>query len=535
MGRHSLPDQYGAGGSDPRRSARRRTTAVAAVLVLTVVAGAGVALEGGLLPLGSSCQDDPVRLTVAASPDLAPALRAAAQRARAADLTSDGRCVAVTVRPRESYEVADTLLAGEDPGAEVWVPDSEVWIQRLTQDGGPVDVTTVGQVATTPVGVAMLPAAAESLGWPKKTYGWLELAEAGLGGDSLRLGAADPARSATGLLALTRLSASAAQAEAGQARTGALMKALSQRISEGDGQLLDTLTRAGSDTGQGDDPSRNQALVVSEQTVFAYNSGAGGSSRGNGDGPGDGVGTGGDGDGNGGSRSLNLFYPQDGSPRLDYPYTLLDQTGLTTDESRAAIRFMSYLRDPGQLRLLERHGFRTSEGVVPEALVARAGGKGPQPYGEPPGRPVSASALQEALGVWTITVRSARITTVVDASASMSEPVPGTGKSRMEVTKASLLQALATFKPDDEIGLWDFAAELDGDTRTTASECRPNGSAIVRTAGPSATLCRRRSTTWRRCRTARPACTTPRSPRTGPRPPPTPRAGSTPWSSSPTE
>ncbi|QOV39754.1 VWA domain-containing protein [Streptomyces ferrugineus] len=437
MGRHSLPDQYGAGASDPRRRARRRTVAIATVLVLAVAGGTAAAVRGGLLSFGSSCQDDPVRLTLAASPDLAPALESAAKRAREADLTSDGRCVAVTVSAREPYKVTDTLLAGKDPGAEVWVPDSEVWLQRLTATGGTADVSTVGHVASTPVGVAMEPTVAKSLGWPEKTYGWLELAGAALRDNSLRLGAADPARSATGLLALTRLSTAAAGVEGGDTQAAAMMKALSQRISDSDGQVLDTLPRDSSGTEQGN-PRRNQALVVSEQAAYAYNTAA-------------------DGD-----RSLDFFYPKDGSPRLDYPYALLEQTGLTTDQSRAAIRFMSYLDDPPQRRLLERHGFRTSDDEVPDALVAGAGGSGPQPYAEPAARPASAVALQETLGVWTITVQSARITTVVDASASMSEPVPGSGRSRMDVTKAALQRALATFTAEDEIGLWDFSTKLDG-------------------------------------------------------------------------
>ncbi|MFE6176601.1 substrate-binding and VWA domain-containing protein [Streptomyces sp. NPDC056464] len=443
MGRHSLPDQYAAGGSgprrrDPRRRARRRPMAIATVLVLTVAGGTAAAVRGGLLSFGSSCQDDAVRLTLAASPDLAPALETAAKRARQADLTSDGRCVAVTVSARESYEVADTLQAGQDPGAEVWVPDSELWLQRPTADGGTADVSTVGHVASSPVGVAMVPTAAKALGWPKKTYDWLGLAGAALRDDSVRLGAADPARSATGLLALARLSTAAGGVESGGTQAAAMMKALSQRVSDSDGQVLESLPRDSSGTEQGN-PKRNQALMVSEQAAYTYNSGA---------------------DGGG---SLDFFYPKDGSPRLDYPYALLDQTGLTTDESRAAIRFMSYLRDPRQLRLLERYGFRTSDDEVPDALVTRAGGSGPQPYAEPAGRPTSAVALQETLGVWTITVQSARITTVVDASASMSEPVPGSGRSRMDVTKASLSQALATFTAEDEVGLWDFSTKLDGD------------------------------------------------------------------------
>ncbi|MEV2211787.1 substrate-binding and VWA domain-containing protein [Streptomyces sp. NPDC050997] len=448
MGRHSLPDQYGAGGSAPRPRARRRTMAVATVLVLTVAGGTAAAVQSGLLSFGSSCQDDPVRLKLAASPDLAPALTTAATRARADDLTSDGRCIAVTVTARDAYKVTNSLLAGEKPDMQVWVPDSDLWVQRLTAGSGAAELSQVGNVASTPVGMAMVPTAAKSLGWPQKTYNWLELAGAAMQDDSLKLGAADPARSATGLLALTRLSSAAAQSEDGDGggdrdgdgdtQAAAMMKALAQRTSDTDGQVLETLPRDSSASEQGN-PKRNQALVLTEQAAFAYNSSA------------DHAG------------SLDLFYPKDGSPRLDYPYTLVAQAGLTTDQSRAAIRFMSYLRQPEQRRLLARHGFRASDDEVSDTLVAKAGGSGPQPYAEPAVEPAAAETLEETLGMWTITVQSARITTVVDASSSMSEQVPRTERSRMDVTKASLLRALATFTPEDEIGLWKFSTKLDGD------------------------------------------------------------------------
>ncbi|MFJ1970373.1 substrate-binding and VWA domain-containing protein [Streptomyces sp. NPDC087903] len=437
MGRHSLPDQYGAGGSDPRVRARRRTVAVATVLVLTVAGGAATAVRSGLLSFGSSCQDDPVRLKLAASPDLAPALSAAARQARAANITSDGQCVAVTVTARDSYKVTDTLIAGKRSDVQMWVPDSDVWVQRVTANRTATQVTSAGNVASTPVGVAMVPAAAKSLGWPRKTYSWIELAGATLRDDSLKLGAADPARSATGLLALTRLSTAAAGVKDGDTQAAAMMKTLSQRTSDTDGQVLDTLPRDSSGTEQGN-PKRNQALVLTEQSAFTHNASA--------DSAGD----------------LDMFYPKDGAPRLDYPYTLVDQSHLSTDQSRAAIRFMTYLRQPAQRRLLEKLGFRTSD-EAPAAVVARAGGSSPQPYGESAPQPASETAVEEALGMWTITVQSARITTVVDASSSMSEPVRDTGRSRMDVTRTSLLQALATFTPEDEIGLWKFSTKLDGD------------------------------------------------------------------------
>ncbi|MCX4760480.1 substrate-binding and VWA domain-containing protein [Streptomyces sp. NBC_01275] len=438
MGRHSLPDQYGAGGSDPRPRRRRRSVALATALVLTVAGSAAAAVQSGLLSFGSSCREHPVRLTVAASPDLAPALTVAAKQARDSGLTSDGQCLAVTVSARESSEVTDTLAAGKDPHAQVWVADSDLWVQRVTADHGATQVTVTGNVASTPVGVAMTPTAAKSLGWPKKTYSWLELAGATLRDDSVRLGAADPARSATGLLALTRLSAAATAVKDGDTLAAAMMKTLSQHASATDPQVLRTLPRDASAAEQ-DNPERNQAVVVTEQAAFTHNSAAEAGAR------------------------LDLFYPKDGSPRLDYPYTLVDKTRLSTDESRAALRFMTYLRLPEQHRLLREHGFRTSDYDAPRAVVTTAGGRSPQPYAEPAAQPASDTAVEEALGMWTITVQSARLTTVVDASSSMAEPVPGTGRSRMDVTKASLLRALAAFTPDDEIGLWEFSAKLDGD------------------------------------------------------------------------
>ncbi|MGW1396550.1 substrate-binding and VWA domain-containing protein [Streptomyces nigra] len=437
MGRHSLPDQYGAGSGDPGRRAFRRRLALVTAVALTVAGGTAAAVGEGLLTFGASCQDDAVRLTLAASPEVAPALKTAAERARRAGLTSDGRCVAVTVTAREPHRIAEALSADEDPGAEVWVPDSQAWVQRLTADGGTAEVSTIGNVAASPVGVAMVPAAAKKLGWPRRTYTWTELAGETLGDGPVRLGAGDPAHSAAGLLALTRVSAAADATEGGDTRAAALMKALSERVTEGDGQILESLPRDASDS-ESANPRRNQAVVLSEQAAFTYNAATED------------------------ARDLDFFYPEDGAPRLDYPYALLDQTGLTTDESRAAIRFMSYLDDPEQQRLLERYGFRTSDERVPDGLVARAGGSAPQPYAAPVDRPVTAVALQEALGVWEITVRSARITMVVDASASMEERVPGTERSRMDVTRASLRRALNTFTAEDEIGLWDFSTALDG-------------------------------------------------------------------------
>lgn len=305
--------------------------------------------------------------------------------------------------------------------------------------GDGVPITSGESIATSPVALAAVPTAAKSLGWPKKTYSWAELTGAAMESDQVRLGAADPGRSATGLLALTSIGASSEkQGGDSDTRVAATAKLLAQRMSDGDTQVVATLPQDGSDAEQGN-PARNHAVLLSEQAAFAHNAESTGDGK------------------------LDLFYPEDGTPLLDYPFTLVDNQHRTTEEGRAAMRFMTLLFEDDSLSTLKEHGFRTTDGEADEKLVAAAGGRSPQPYDATQPAAPSDETLQKTLGMWTITVQSARLTTVVDASGSMAAIVPGRNQSRMDVTKASLVQALNQFTPNDEIGLWEFATRLDGD------------------------------------------------------------------------
>ncbi|MFD7314144.1 substrate-binding domain-containing protein [Streptomyces sp. NPDC059883] len=439
MGRHSLPDAK-ATGTGRARSPRRRTVSIATALVLAVAAGTGVAAQSGLLSFADSCADAPVRLDLAASPDIAPALRAIADRARQDRVTTDGHCLDVRVEARENYQVAAALADGSGaPGYQVWVPDSDVWVERAKGLGDGISLTPAGTVALSPVTLATVPTAARALGWPRERYTWAELAATATGDDGLLLGSGDPARSATGLLALSSIAESSREEGAdGDTRTAATAELLTQRVSDTDTRVLETLARDDSGAEKGN-PRRNEAVLLSEQAAFAHNS-----------------------EGNG-SAGLHLFYPTDGAPVLDYPYSIVDETELTTDQSRAAMRFMALLGDEGAYRTLRKHGFRVADTALDPALVRTAGALSPQPYDGNDAGPPSSEALQRALGLWTVTVQSARLTTVVDTSGSMAAAVPGRdGQSRMDVTKASLLRALAGFTPEDEIGLWEFSTRLDG-------------------------------------------------------------------------
>ncbi|MCC0576694.1 substrate-binding domain-containing protein [Streptomyces californicus] len=441
MGRHSLPDSHAAEGrrDHPRPGRRRRTVVIATLLVLSVATGTAVAAKGGLWSFSESCEDSAVHLSVVASPDIAPAVRSVAERARADEVRADGRCLEVEVLARDAHKVAAALAAGDaQPDFQVWLPDSELWLERAKGLGEGIPVSPSDSVASSPVAVGMVPSASQALGWPRTTYTWAELVAGTLGSDRVRLGSADPARSATGLLALAGIGASSArQGGDSDTRVAETAKVLAERMSDGDAQVLETLARSDSGAEQGN-PKRNQAVLISEQAAFTHNAEATGGGR------------------------LDLFYPEDGTPLLDYPYTLVNEPELSIPESRAALRFMNLLSDEKAAATFAEHGFRAGDGSAADSLVAAAGGRKPQPYAEPPAEAPSAEELQETLGMWTITVQSARLTTVVDASGSMATLVPGRGQSRMDVTKESLIQALDQFTPNDEIGLWEFATTLDG-------------------------------------------------------------------------
>ncbi|MGW2841027.1 VWA domain-containing protein [Streptomyces sp. NPDC001493] len=444
MGRHSLPDRSAAerpGAASP--PPRRRAVAVAGALVVTVAAGTAVVARGGLLSFSEPCGSDAVRLTVAASPDIAPAVRAVADRAREDEVRTDGRCMDVRVVAADSYKVANTVAAGGKAPYQVWLPDSDLWLDRAKGAGDGIPLTPGDSVATSPVGFAVVPSAAKVLGWPDKRLGWAELVAAALGPDgAVRLGAADPARSATGLLALAAIgAASADQGGDSDTRAAQTAKLLSERMSQSDPQAAGTLAHDDV-AAERDDVKRNQALILSEQAAFAHNAKAGAGGK------------------------VDLFYPKDGAPQLNYPYTLVDETAMTVEQSRTALRLMTLLRESGAGgpgAVLPAHGFRSPDGDAEARIVRAAGGDDPQPYAGAPATAPTAAELQEVLGMWTITVQSARLSTVVDASGSMATPVPGSGESRMEVTKESLLRALSQFTDDDEIGLWEFATTLDGE------------------------------------------------------------------------
>lgn len=209
MGRHSLPDDFATRpNGNSSRPRRRRTAVIATMLVLGVAAGTAFTAQGVLLSFSRSCEGSAVRLSLMTSPDRP--IRACGRRQGAQGPGQVRRALPPCPGRRPQFVPGRrcALRRHPHPGP----PDlaarlrSPAGSRRGTGEGIPI--TPGDSIASSPVTLAVTPSAAKALGRPKKEYSWAELMASTTKSDKVRLGVADPARSATGLLALTGIAAS---------------------------------------------------------------------------------------------------------------------------------------------------------------------------------------------------------------------------------------------------------------------------------------------------------------------------------------
>ncbi|MBB5856567.1 substrate-binding domain-containing protein [Amycolatopsis umgeniensis] len=165
---------------------RRRVLLPLLALALAAVLGAATWVAVAMARSEPACE--PVRVVVAASPDIAPAV---AETARDLGLA----CVAFHVQPRDSLQMAEEL-SGTAPKPQAWIPSSTLFLRRA--DGVPASGPSV---ASSPVVLAVAEPVAKKLGWPRKSLTWPDV----LGGAGIVVGMPDPARDPVGVSALQAL------------------------------------------------------------------------------------------------------------------------------------------------------------------------------------------------------------------------------------------------------------------------------------------------------------------------------------------
>jgi len=162
-----------------------------------------------------------------ANTSLTPWLQAAVASFNDAEVeTSGGKRVYVVLNPVESGRAVAAMASGDSLPA-LWAPDDMVWVNLLADQGNGSFQGDCVSLAKSPLVIAMWRPVAESLGWPGRSLGWLDVGSlaadpsawdyysGGQFGDALRLGHTHPGLSGTGastLLAIVQAAESKTEA-----------------------------------------------------------------------------------------------------------------------------------------------------------------------------------------------------------------------------------------------------------------------------------------------------------------------------------
>jgi Ca-activated chloride channel homolog len=430
--------------SGPRTGLRAFAVTLAVIVVL-----AGALFGYRQLTSGSDTASgcgDPLRLSVAVTPELAPVVMATATEWTRSRPTVGNRCIVVDLVSAESSEIAAAIAAranlalsgvgnagGQAKVPQVWIPDSSSWLQRLRAVGPDLTPASGQSIAKSPVVLGVpQPVATSAFGWPANKLTWADLVKRMNTGPGMRAGIVEPTRDSAGLAGLVSISvaANAVGGSNGAQVTAATLRGLVIGRSTVREDLLQRFPKAA-------DPASLangiQAAPLSEQTVNAFN-----------------------------AKSppvpLVSVYAEPAPPALDYPYTILP--GVDADRSAAATRLRAALTGPALRDRLGAAGLRAADGSTGKAFPAAPGA----PVGGGQG---GASAEQpivdKILTTWGAMTAPARTLAVFDVSGSMLRPVPTAGNAtRMAVLLDAAKRGLSLFDDTWSLGLWLFSTELDG-------------------------------------------------------------------------
>jgi Ca-activated chloride channel homolog len=408
-------------------------------VVVAVLGGGGYGVYHYLR--GAKCSGTTRSITVAAAPEIAPTVAAAA------DAWSRSRrsCVKVTVAASDPADVAAaiaalngaTLTGLGEPNTKMrvpaaWIPDSSIWLQRLRLVNASLMPTNASSIAMSPVVLAMPRPIAQQLGWPAKMPGWTELMGKLGSASTLHTGVVDPSRDASGLsglLAMTKAVTSVPGTDP-QAATVALMRGMATGKSAVRADLLGKFPRSA-------DPAALAggvgAAPLSEQALIGYNAG-------------------------GPPVPLAGVYLNPSPPAMDYPYAVLPSA--TPDAAALAGSFGAALAGPAF-----RDRLATANLRGPDGTFGAGASTGP---GTPAGplKPAAAAdprLVEQVLSTWSAVTQPGRLLAVIDVSGSMLTPVPTAGNlTREQVTVKAAAQGLGLFDDNWAVGLWVFSTNMDG-------------------------------------------------------------------------
>jgi Ca-activated chloride channel family protein len=395
-----------------------------------------------------------VRLTIAAAPEIAPAIDQTAQRWVKNGANVSGTCVAVTVSQVNPATMASAIASehkvqltglGTAPASvqipDVWVADSSTWLLRLRSEAPGFTPSDDKPLAQSPVVVAMPEPVAQTVGWPDKKLGWKDLLNLLTTNTSLRTGIVNPIRDASGLSGLLALGQAAGAGTQAQALKVGAIKALAQGSSE----TRDDLLQKYPDSADPNNIATSlSAAPLSEEDVVSYNA----------EKP---------------AVPLVALYMEPNPLALDYPYAVLPEDDLQKQSAAEGLR--AQLQTASFKDELASAGLRAPDGSVGAGFAKPLGAPSASPAVAAPSGNTSgsaasgldASALSQAIGSWAAITLPGRVLAVFDVSGSMKTPVPTAHNlSRADVTQQAAAGGLALFDDQWAVGVWLFSTDMDG-------------------------------------------------------------------------
>jgi Ca-activated chloride channel homolog len=428
------------------KAARRRKRRVRTkTLVFLAVAACVLFMVGrGVAQIAShiSCTNHPLVINVAVSTDISQPVNEVAGAFNREHRQVGGHCVAVRINSG-SPATAAAQIDGQRSDAtgkpiNAWIPDSILWVDEVRQyPAGVGTVVPAGfSVARSPLMIVMpTVAAARTPAFGKD--GWKLLLPPSAGGPAkpanLIVDLPDPALNAAGLATLIEESRLFGSGQTARLKFTQFAHNATVTSYFDDPSSLGSLVSLAAPP-LDDDP----VTVTTEQAVIAYDSAN--------------------------PRALAAVYPTGhiaalGDPEFDYPYVLLASN--TPEQVDAAQAFGQMLRGSYAISVIRLAGFRAggqSPGIADR--LAKSFGLQQQLLQVAP----LASNLEApaALQSWNKLSLWSRDLVMIDVSGNMNkQSFYGAPTYEQELSKAATI-GLGLFANTADIGLWVYAARLDG-------------------------------------------------------------------------
>ena len=423
-----------AGRGGQARRGRGVRTGVLVIVAVVIAAAVLAAVSTQAILASVSCARNRALVNVAASDDIAPAVQRVAQYFNRLHRQVGGRCAEVQVTA-EQPAAAAAIVDGKEPphglpAIGAWIPDSSLWtdVARSLPVGAQVIRPTGIDVARSPLMIVMprsvaarLPALGGSIGWnfllPESAGG-----PPAAGGVQVQL--PDPEQSAAGLAAVIEVERLLGTGQAARVNfTRFVFGAQVTDQYDNSASLTSLVSLARKPIGE------RPVTVASEQSVVQYDLAHPG-------------------------HALAARYPADGTPELDYPYVLTTADPLLL---QAAREFGKVLGQDYAASVVRFAGFRSARGVADAT---------PSSFGLAAQRlPLTAlanpGAAQTTLQAWGSVRIGVRMLALLDVSGSMAQPAVPAGPTREQEMTSAAAEGLRLFPDSTQMGLWEFASDLD--------------------------------------------------------------------------